>query len=354
MILWLVLTVMTSVAAVLVAAPFLRDWDRPRAQEEKEIFFHQLEEIDRECASGGIDAPEAHAATLEIQRRLLAAPVSNGLPPLSAKERAFAAVGVAGIIVLGSVGLFAISAGQAPMAQGEAAVTQAPAQPQAQTLPVEEMIRRLSRRLQSEPEDVTGWRTLGWAQLQTEAYAEAAQTYARAIALQPEAADNYSARAEALIKASHDNVDDDAQEALDAALARDPKDARARYWLGRAKMQKGDKAGAAETWRALLADGAEGEFAAEIRRQIAALDGAPATDAQVGQSAMIASMVDRLEQRLATTPGDAQGWIRLLKSRMVLGDVEKARTALTHALDAFAPDTDGRRRIEEAAKEAGL
>jgi cytochrome c-type biogenesis protein CcmH len=332
MILWLLLTAMTSIAAVFVAAPFLRDWEARPDPRERDM--EQLREI------------EEHGDRDAAPRR------GNGSALLSAKERALAAIGVAGVVALGSVGLFAVTAGQAPLARSEA---EAPAiSREARTPPVEEMIGRLARRLQDEPNDVTGWRTLGWARLQTDSYAEAAAAYAKAIELQPRAADNYSARAEALIRASRDEVTAEAQAALDAALARDPKDARARYWQGVAKKQRGDESGAREIWRGLLTEGAEGDFASEINRQIAALEGGTAPQAQMDETAMIHAMVDGLEQRLSNSPSDAQGWIRLIKSRMVLGEIEKARAALERALNSFSGDVETRQRIGEAAKEAGL
>jgi len=359
MALWLVLTAMTSVAAVLVAAPFLRDWDRRPECRARDVFREQLADIERECARGDIDAASAREAATEIRRRLLSARATDDLPMLSAKERAVAAIGVAGIVVLGAVGLFAITGGQTPAGRsdvaGEAPRMEARTPPvEAHTPPVSEMIDRLERRLQAESRDITGWRTLGWARLQTDAYRGAAEAYAKAIELQPDAADNYSARAEALIKAGGGRVQEEARVMIDAALARDGKDARARYWLGVAQKQNGEKEAARETWRSMLADGLEKDVATDVEMEIAALDGNAPPKTTNDSSDMIGSMVDGLEQRLETAPKDSEGWIRLVRSRMVLGETEKARSALTRALDAFSGDPEARRRIEDAAKQAGL
>ncbi|QGM96659.1 c-type cytochrome biogenesis protein CcmI [Methylocystis parvus] len=352
MILWLVLTAMTSIAAVFVAAPFLRDWETQAPPRERDVFLDQLREIELERSRGDIDASSAEAAANEVRRRLLAARINDSLPQLSAKERAFAAIGVAGVVALGSVGLFALTSGQAPMARDEREIAAVQSEPQ--TPSVEEMARRLERRLKDDPADVAGWRTLGWARLQTNAYRDAAAAYAKAIELQPDAADAYSARAEALIRASQDKVSEEARSALDAALARDPKDARARYWLGVASMQKGDRNGARDIWRDLLSEGAEGDFAAELKRRMSSLDGDAASQPRNDESAMIHSMVDGLERRLSASPADAQGWIRLIKSRMVLGERDKAQDALERARRSFATDAEIRQQIEDEAKEAGL
>jgi cytochrome c-type biogenesis protein CcmH/NrfG len=113
-------------------------------------------------------------------------------------------------------------------------------------------------------------------------------------------------------------------------------------------------AAARETWQGVLADGAEGDVAVEIRREIAALDGVGAPQAPSDPSSMIRSMVDGLEQRLSLAPLDSEGWVRLVKSRIVLGETDKARSAKARALDVFAADPQARHRIEAAAKDAGL
>ena len=50
---------------------------------------------------------------------------------------------------------------------------------------------------------------------------------------------------------------------------------------------------------------------------------------------MIRAMVERLAARLQQDGSDADGWIRLLRSYMVLGESEKARAALIDARSAL-------------------
>ncbi|MEL6857887.1 MAG: c-type cytochrome biogenesis protein CcmI [Pseudomonadota bacterium] len=56
------------------------------------------------------------------------------------------------------------------------------------------------------------------------------------------------------------------------------------------------------------------------------------------QQAMIEGMVDGLAIRLEQDPNDAQGWMRLIQARAVMGDVAQARQDLTAALAVF-PET---------------
>ena len=72
------------------------------------------------------------------------------------------------------------------------------------------------------------------------------------------------------------------------------------------------------------------------------------------RSAMIRGMVDRLVNRLEKSPRDADGWIKLIQSRMVLGETELARQALARGIEAFTDDTQQRDRIVTAAQKLGL
>jgi cytochrome c-type biogenesis protein CcmH len=72
------------------------------------------------------------------------------------------------------------------------------------------------------------------------------------------------------------------------------------------------------------------------------------------QSAMIQNMVDRLAERLKTESSDFDGWLRLVRSYKVLGQIEKARAATEDARRTFAGEPQKLRQLDEAAKELGL
>ena len=69
---------------------------------------------------------------------------------------------------------------------------------------------------------------------------------------------------------------------------------------------------------------------------------------------MVQSMVDRLASRLEKSPRDADGWIKLIRSRVVLGEAELAKQALARSIEAFNDDTQERDRIIAAAQQLGL
>jgi cytochrome c-type biogenesis protein CcmH len=69
---------------------------------------------------------------------------------------------------------------------------------------------------------------------------------------------------------------------------------------------------------------------------------------------MIAGMVERLATRLKEDSSDFDGWLKLARAYVVLGDRDKARGAITDARGIFRNDADKQRRIDEAVRSLGL
>ena len=72
------------------------------------------------------------------------------------------------------------------------------------------------------------------------------------------------------------------------------------------------------------------------------------------QDAMIRGMVERLAERLKQDGSDVDGWIRLVRSYVVLGQADKARAAADDARRALKDDPDKLRRLDEGARSVGL
>ena len=65
-------------------------------------------------------------------------------------------------------------------------------------------------------------------------------------------------------------------------------------------------------------------------------------------------MVDRLANRLKRDPKDEEGWMRLMRAKMVLGETEAAREAYQSGLAAFRQDSLAKARLDRAARELGV
>jgi cytochrome c-type biogenesis protein CcmH len=268
---------------------------------------------------------------------------------------------------------------------------------------VDEMIARLVERLNRNPGEPDGWRMLGWSYFNTDRFAQSAAAYAKAVELDPENADFRSSRGEALVRAANGLVTDEARSIFEQVLRLDAKDPRARFFLGLAKEQSGNKPAALDDWVAILNEtdssspwfsdlsqhvtelGQETgiDFGARLRRgRSASPDTLLETLQQQGQGpaiaapnnggptpedvraaetmkpadrlAMIQAMLDRLASRLQQSPRDIEGWIKLIRSRQTLGQVEAAGQTVQSALEAFKDSPQEQERISSAARELGL
>ena len=69
---------------------------------------------------------------------------------------------------------------------------------------------------------------------------------------------------------------------------------------------------------------------------------------------MIRGMVERLATRLKQNGDDVEGWLRLVRAYMVMGDRDKAKSALGDARQAVANDAERLRQLNEGLKNLGL
>jgi cytochrome c-type biogenesis protein CcmH/NrfG len=177
---------------------------------------------------------------------------------------------------------------------------------------VNTMTERLAARLETAPGDVQGWQMLGWSYFNTGRYEQAALVYAKAVELDPSSAQLKRAYEEAKAKAS--------------------------------------EGGNIET------------VSSSQTKPGAESDGGPSVETTTKfqatplheNDAALRSMVDRLTNRLESSPRDADGWARLMRSRVVLGEREVAATAFSKALDVFKDESEASAKIVAAALELGL
>jgi cytochrome c-type biogenesis protein CcmH len=227
----------------------------------------------------------------------------------------------------------------------------------------------LRNRLEQEPGNADQWRLLARSYSAVGANAEAAAAYARLIEIAPDVIEVRGDYAEALVRAEDGFVGPTAVAAFEAVLAHEPDDPRGLYYLALRDAQNGDSLKAAQGWARILQtappDAPYRPAISKILDRIikdagldrAALDipaeqqsssismGPSAEDIAAAaalpgneQLEMIRSMVARLEGRLAEEPGDIDGWLRLARSRAVLGEPEQAVAALERALAANPGD----------------
>jgi cytochrome c-type biogenesis protein CcmH len=237
--------------------------------------------------------------------------------------------------------------------------------------PIMELVSRVEAHLEQNPEDGRGWEVVGPVYMRLGRYADAVKARKNALRLLGPTAGREADLGEALTGAANGIVTAEAKESFDRALALDPADVRSRYFIGLAAEQDGRPKDAAALWRALLAEAsADAAWTGFVRESLARVDPAAAAASQPGPSAddvaaanemspeqrneMVRGMVSRLAERLKQDGADVEGWLRLLRAYMVLGDKEQARSAAGDARRALASDPDKLRRVDDLIKGLGL
>lgn len=211
------------------------------------------------------------------------------------------------------------------------------------------LVAPLVSHLHKAPGDIRGWTMLGRLYLTIDDAQDAAKALARAITLsraaKTQSAEPYSGYGEAIVRLSSGAVPPEAEASFTQALQLDPKDQAARYFLGFAYAARGENAKAIVLWQSLLRDAPpNASYRQELIDRIAALS---AASKQVPD---VAAMVAGLATRLKAQPDDAQGWQRLIRAYVVLGDNAKAMAALKNARAAMARNSQALATLDAEAR----
>ena len=320
------------------------------------IYRAQVAEIDRDLASGRIAGDDAKIARAEAARRLIA---EGGMPPaaLPSGPRRVVATAVVLVACLAGVLLY--------MRIGNPGLPDLPLQARVASPDKMDMaaaLAKIEQHLAGQPDDLRGWTVIAPVYLRLGRNADAVQAYGHILRLGGDTAEHRADYAEAQVYAADGTVTPDARREFEAALQRDPKSAKTRYYLGLAAEQRGDKAQARAIWSALAADSPAGSPLAEtLSRRVAEMDGtgnASAGDIAAlppdAQQVAIRGMVGRLADRLRENGDDIEGWLRLVRAWRVLNEPDKAKAALVDARRTFAQDDAAKARLDTLARELGL
>lgn len=363
-------------AGVFVAWPLLR---RPagsaiRADYDLRVYRDQLGEIDRDFDRGLLTQAQADAARVEIQRRMLAADseaqaAAQAAAPSGQKTRVALAVMLAILIPLGALVLYG-ALGRPGMPDFPFIAQQAKQMglEVAQLEQLQQQEQALAAEAEANPKDQARWLKLAEARASLRESSQALIAYDRALALGPVTAETWASIGESHVLASDGSVSEQARTAFVNALRQDRSDARARYYLGLARLQDGNGQEALAIWRDLSSTSAEddpwmgmlrarmGQVArkenlppmavspvhpldlidgkaqvvvdqAAVTRQQADAARKPGEGFSGDEQQMIKTMVQRLKDRLAEQPDNYDGWMQLGRSLMVMKDPANAAEA---------------------------
>jgi cytochrome c-type biogenesis protein CcmH len=367
MMLWFILALMTAAAVFSVLWPLARRGPL-RAGGDVAVYRDQLDEIERDRLAGLIGEQEAEAARVEVSRRLLAAADAVKREPAGGAQwrRRAAAIAALVLLPLGASSLYLLLG--SPELPDQTQTEQRKAQSEERS--VAELVGRVEAHLEHNPEDGRGWEVLGPVYMRLGRYDDAVKARRNAIRLLGPTPQREADLGEALTGAANGIVTVEAKQAFERTISLSPNDFRARYFIGLAAEQDGHSKEAAEIWHNLLASApAEAPWIGFVRESLARVDpgaaarppGPTADDlAAAGnltseqRETMIRGMVERLASRLRQDGSDVEGWLRLIRAYMVLGDRDSARAAANDARRSLVGEPDKARRMDELIKGLGI
>jgi cytochrome c-type biogenesis protein CcmH len=375
MMLWFVFALMTAAAIFAVLLPLGLGGGKQAGGNEAIVYKDQLAEVDSDLSAGLIGPAEAEAARVEIGRRLLMAADQDRDAPVGSNVRLRR---VAAVVALVGLPILAVAT-YLPL--GSPRLADFPLAERARGTdgkqPLESLVAQVEQHLEQNPADGRGWTVLAPVLARLGRFDDSVRAFRNAITYNGETAERRADLGEVIAAAAGGVVTADAKGEFERALALDANDAKARYFLGLAAEQDGRKTDAAEIWRAMLAKGpADAPWRPLVTAALTRVVGEPPAAVAAGEprapalssetmaaakdmnagdrEAMIKGMVERLATRLKQNGDDVEGWLRLVRAYLVMGDQEKVKGALTDARQAVSGNAERLKQLNDGLKNLGL
>ena len=325
MMIWLIFAGMTAAVVAALLVPFSRKSvgaQSPDSDFDRAIYRDQLQELDRDKARGLIGETEAQAARNEISRRLLQ--VAKPPEPIAGNRYTLLAVLLVPLIALPVYAKY-----------GSPLMPDVPLQERLKgaiaNQDFEALVATVEAHLAEAPDDIAGWKVLAPAYKREKRWRDAAEAYANVLRLAPPTSETITDFGEMLVFANEGMVTDEAERSFAEALKLEAKNPRAKFYYDMALKQ-------------------EGKAPALSDEQIAEGQAMSKQD----QTAMIASMMDGLEQKLGKDSRDLEGWKRLIRARRISNEIDKAKISLDLAMSIFKNEPATLEALRDLAKELGI
>lgn len=360
---WLLAGLLCAVTVAALLATGVAQTTQPlnRSEGALAIYKDQLAELERDVASGSLGNSEAESQRIEVSRRLLLASREHDLTKPSRSRFPKALVLVVPLLAAAlywQLGQYNMP--DVPRAERLAAADT--------SNDFDAMIARDEAQLEKQPDDVEGWKLLVLNYLNVRRFGDAANAMAQIIRISGPSSVLYADMGEAMFYGNNGLMTAQSVAIFDVALKLDKNNAKALFYRGLGLTQEGKTAEAKATFQNLLANApADAPWKKTVEQQLARLDGkgaAPEINTEQMQNAegmtpeervaMIRGMVDGLDEKLKINPQDVEGWLRLIRSRSVLGDADKATAALATARATFATNAADMKLIDDLAQELKL
>ncbi len=246
MMLWLSFA---GLSLVVIALFVVRGRISDTAADPIALYKKQLADLKVDTETGVLEAEAAEAARLEIERRILR--VSTTVEAAQSQDNILAPAVLAGFVVATAFGIYHfVGTPDLPAAPGQLVTVQ-------QALVEEggpsfaEAISQIERHLADNPDDRKGWEVLAKSARAVGDHSRAATAFGKLAALNEGAIVWRAQELESYIAMGAGQVSPAAKLVLQRLLADAPEHPAGHYYMGLARLQAGDDAGAKAVWVAL-------------------------------------------------------------------------------------------------------
>ena len=356
MTIWFVFGGLTAAVLLLLIRPLMRraEPDLPRDSFDQEVYRDQLAEVARDLGRGVITETDAKAVRLEVERRLLGA-ATRSVDVSAAKEaaRLRPAPALATVLILivpaMAIGLYSgLGAPDTPDSPFSGRAVERAIESDDGSLDLAKVKAALEARLAKDPKSLEGWVLLARSDGTAQDWAGARAAWTKALTLSHNDPDVLQDFGEMLVMQDQGVVGPQAKALFQQVATAEKTAFRARFYLGVAKIQAGDRKGGLADWHAIEKDAPpDSPWRGQIAESIKQLDQPPPAAPPPGvdpgmagmvmnlppdqRQQMIQGMVAGLAARLHQNPNDLPGWKRLAHSYEVLGQPLQSADAFAQA-----------------------
>lgn len=355
------LVILSILAMVFLLVPYYRAKDTKRDEApDISVYKAQLNELSNDLKSGLIDKDEAARTKVEIERRILKVADEGSSGTFAAPSTAVVLGLVTVILFSGAFYAVIGTPGMPDFPIEEHKVAQSSPERLEALAETDRMIARVKDRLATNPKEVQGWAYLANLEMSKGNFQSAADALFNAYTLAPDTFDYQLMYAESLIMAANERVTPAALIVLNKATKKDPEHPGPKYYLALADFQNGDTDIALDKWKSVRVGLSDEDplmpllnvWINRAEVQLGLAEPLPQTRApsitaeqaetiqnmsEEEQSELIRQMVMQLAEKQQENPTNIEGWIRLSRAYMVLGQRDEAIAAMQSAVDN-APD----------------
>jgi cytochrome c-type biogenesis protein CcmH len=286
---WTITAAMIVVALALLAPTLLRRHAARSDATERfnvEIARERLADLVKEKEAGGLSDEEFAQARQDLELALAQDLEGTAAPAPAARSGGRWALLAAAVLIplitlpvylqIGSPHLIESRPGASQAAAGHGASGEMP--------PVTELVEKLRKRMEQDPDNAEGWFLLGRTYMRLQNYTQAVNAFENVVRLLPDETAGLLSLADAMTMQNDRRVGARAIELLEKALQLDPNSVTALWLLGNAASDRGDNAAALGFWQ----------------RAYPLLDAEPAMQNELGQ--MISQAGGKVPSSLSSLP----------------------------------------------------